>query len=62
MTNPPIITNDSESHHSIVDESIPEYHLPSEDNFKIGTFILVNEKFGKRGMLIYVYVVVINYI
>ncbi|KAE9543643.1 hypothetical protein AGLY_002039 [Aphis glycines] len=60
VSNLPILTNDSESEHEVIDDSIPEYQPPSKDNIKIGTFFLVNVKFGKRGMSIYVYFAVIK--
>jgi len=60
VSNLPILTNDSESDHEVIDNSIPEYRPPTKDNIQIGTFILVNVKFGKRGMSIYVYLAVIK--
>ena len=60
LSNHPILTNDSESDHEVIDNTIPEYQPPSKDNLKIGTFILVNVKFGKRGMSIYIYLAVIK--
>lgn len=59
--NNPLITNDSESdHEQIIDESIPEYQQPSEENIKIGTFILVHVKSGKRGVSTYIYLSLIK--
>ncbi|KAE9542276.1 hypothetical protein AGLY_003403 [Aphis glycines] len=52
--------DDSESDHEANDESIPEYQEPSTENFKIGTFILVKVKIGKRCASTYMYLAVIN--
>lgn len=52
--------DDSESDHEAYDESIPEYQEPSTENLKIGTFILVKVKIGKRCASTYIYLAVIN--
>jgi len=60
VSNLPILTNDSESEHEVIDDSKPDYQPPSNDNIKIETFILINAKFGKHGMSIYAYLAVIK--
>ncbi|KAF0755900.1 HTH psq-type domain-containing protein [Aphis craccivora] len=60
VSNLPILTNEYESEHEVIDDSMPEYQPPSNDIIETGTFILVNAKFGKHGMSIYVYLAVIK--
>lgn len=49
VSNLPILTNEYESEHEVIDDSMPEYQPPSNDIIETGTFILVNAKFGKHG-------------
>jgi len=51
-----VTVDDSESDHEANDESITEYQEPRIENLKIGTFILVKVKIGKRCASTYIYV------
>jgi hypothetical protein len=52
--------DDSESDLEANDESILDYQEQSTENLKIGTFILVKVKIGRRCTSTYMYFAVIN--
>lgn len=55
------LTLDHESYHEVHKEvDVPEYTKPSDDNLKIGSFVLVNVLSGKRKSTYFVHAAVIQ--